>query len=238
MTVHVFSIVWNEQYMLPYFLRHYSTFADRIFIINDHSTDNTVQIAKAHPKAHPKVQLLDFGYSRGLNEDDFSRCFEESYKKYSRGLADWVMCVDADELIYNKDIIGALTNARQQGRRVLKTTGYTMMSEKLPSTSGQIYEESPYGLRARGYDKEIVFDPELDVKLSDGRHSIEVANGQKPVKAKLALLHYRYLSRDYLIERTKNIFARMDMSDDIKNYRLKRALATYDNNIKNLEKVV
>lgn len=234
MKIHVYSIVWNEEFLLPYFLRHYSTFADRIFIINDHSSDKTVEIARAHPK----VQLLDFGYSRGLNEDDFSRCFEESYKKYSRGVADWVMCVDADEFIYNKDMRGALQKAQQQSRRTLKTTGYTMMSETLPTTDGQIYEQCPYGLRARGYDKEVVFNPELDIKFSDGRHSITVSNDLRPVKAKLALLHYRYLSRDYLIERTKNIFARMDMSDEIKSYRLKRGLATYDKNINNLEKVV
>ena len=234
MIIHVYSIMWNEEYMLPYFLRHYENFCDKIFIIDDHSTDKTVEIAKNHPK----VQLLQFGYSRGLNEDDFSRCFEQSYKKFSRGVADWVICVDADELIYNPDILGALEKARAEGKRALKTTGYTMMAKTLPSGSGQIYDECRQGLRARGYDKEVVFDPSLDVKFSDGRHSITVGGGIKPTKAKLALLHFRYLSRDYLVERTKTIFARMDMSDEIKAYRLKRGLATYDNNINNLERVV
>src|SRR3989344_9703473 len=147
------------------------------------------------------------------------------------------MCVDGDEFIYNRDIVSALENARAAGKRVLKTTGYTMMSRTLPKGNGQIYEECTRGLRAKGYDKEIVFDPNLDITFSDGRHSISVAEGLRPIKAKLVLLHYRYLSRDYLIERTKNIFARMDMSDEIKAYRLKRGLEMFDKNINNLEKV-
>ena len=66
MKIDVYSIVRNDRYILPYFLRHYSTFADRIFIIDDHSTDNTVEIVKANPK----VTLLPFEYNRGMNEDD------------------------------------------------------------------------------------------------------------------------------------------------------------------------
>ena len=38
--------MWNEEFMLPHFLKHYSKYADRIFIINDHSTDKTVEIAR------------------------------------------------------------------------------------------------------------------------------------------------------------------------------------------------
>src|SRR3989338_1733301 len=109
MKVHIFSIMWNEEYILPYFLRHYSTFADKIFIINDHSTDKTTTIARSNNK----VTVLDYKYKPGLDEANFNRCFTRYYKKYSRGVADWVMCVDADEFIYHPNLVQNLDYQRQ-----------------------------------------------------------------------------------------------------------------------------
>ena len=227
--VHVFSIMWNEEYLLPYFLRHYSTFADTIFIFNDHSTDRTAEIAKAHPK----VRLLDFNYDPGLHEDNFNDCFIKSYKQYSRGVADWVMCVDADELIYNRDIVGVLSEQHRRGIKALKCTGYIMVSEKLPTTKGQIYDECKIGTRSRGYDKPIVFSPEIDIKFGIGRHTAQLPPGIQAHKAKLTLLHYRYLSRDYIIERNAKSFPRwFGMDDKQKQYRTNGALKWYDNAIK------
>ena len=54
--IDVYGIVRNEEFLLPYFLRHYETFAYRIFICDDHTTDRTREIAKTHAK----VSLLDY----------------------------------------------------------------------------------------------------------------------------------------------------------------------------------
>ena len=234
MKIHVYSIMRNEEFLLPYFLRHYSLFADKIFIIDDHSTDKTAEIAKSNPK----VQLLDFEYNRGLNEEDLSCSFEKSYRKYSRGVADWVMCVDGDEFIYNENIVNVLQRARKHGIRAIKSTGYTMVSEAFPTTKGQIYEECCMGSRCRGYDKPVIFDPELCVYFGDGRHTITLPEGVNCVKAKLLLLHYRYLSKNFFLNRSKESFARVEMSDKIKDYRIRRGLKWYDNSLDKLIKVI
>ena len=197
MIVHVYSIMRDEEDLVPYFLRHYSTFADTIFILDDHSTDKTVEIAKAHRK----VRLLDFNYKGGLDEAEHSACFEESYKKYSRGRADWVICVDADEFIYHEDIVEVLEAQRKAGRKVIKATGYNMYAEVFPTTTGQIYEECYMGQRTTLYDKKIIFDPALDVKLEMGRHHTTLPEGIDYYRAKILLLHYRYLSKDFILER-------------------------------------
>lgn len=44
MKIDVFSIMRNEEDLLPYFLRHYETFADRIFIFD--SKDNFLKRAQ------------------------------------------------------------------------------------------------------------------------------------------------------------------------------------------------
>lgn len=229
MIIHVYSIVRNDEYILPYFLRHYETFADKIFIIDDHSADNTEKIARAHSK----VTFLPFEYNRGMNEDDFNQCFEDSYKKYSRGVADWVMIADSDEFIYHPDMKGVLEKQYKEGTQVIQTIGYMMVSEEKPSGDKQIYDESRTGLRIRGYDKPVVFNPSIDVKLGHGRHSITLPEGVSALVRGLMLLHYRYLSREYFIKRSEHLYERcLYMDDKTKRYRMNRGLAWYDKALK------
>src|SRR3990167_4792623 len=93
MRINVFSIMYNEEFMLPHFLKHYEKFADRIFIIDDHSTDRTAEIAKAHPKVEYSVYEHE-----GLNEQEFNDTF---YKFYKANPSDWAVVVDCDEFLNN-----------------------------------------------------------------------------------------------------------------------------------------
>lgn len=206
MKVSVISIMYNEEFILPYFLQHYSQFANRIVIYNDHSTDLTAQIAKVHPM----VKLLDYPYE-GLNEKEFSETFEQAAKQSK---ADWVYCVDADEFIY-----GELPETRGV---VLKTTGYTMIGDTgHPNDCRKI--------RTPSYDKPVVFDPSLDIKFGDGRHSVNLPAQD----SNLELWHYKYLSRDYYKKRAEETYPRI-MDKEQMDYRIKRGLNYYDRHIGNL----
>ena len=234
MITHIYSIVRNDEYILPYFLRHYSTFANKIFIIDDHSTDKTREIAKAHPK----VELLDFEYNRGFNEDDFSNSLESNYKK-SKGEADWIMCADSDEFIYHKEMSNVLKEQRELGTQVLKTEGFMMISKNLPKGRGQIYDENKEGIPMKQYGKTVIFDPNIDVFFGHGRHITILPTGIKAKQVGIKLLHYRCLSRDYFIARSEHLYDRANYDDKTKNYRMKRGLAWYDKSLKsNLTNVI
>lgn len=47
--IHVYTICWNEERFLPYFLRHYGAFAEEITVFDNGSDDNSVAIARAFP---------------------------------------------------------------------------------------------------------------------------------------------------------------------------------------------
>lgn len=194
--------MWNEEFMLPLFLEHYEKYADRIFIIDDHSTDATKWIAQAHPK----VTYLEYEHN-GLNEDEFNDTFEKLVKKYP---SDWAICVDGDEFIHG------LETLKDERSGVLKTTGYMMVGK-----TGRL--EDCKKIRMKSFDKPVVFDPSLDIKLGHGRHTINL-----PARdSKLELWHYKYPSREYYLKRNTEAYPRI-MDAKTMAYRLKRGLEYYD----------
>jgi glycosyltransferase involved in cell wall biosynthesis len=229
--IHVYSIVHNEEFLLPYFLRHYEKFVDKIFIIDDHSEDKTAEIAKTHPK----VRYLEYPYW-GRFEDDINCTYESLYKTFSTK-ADWVMLPDTDEFIYHPLLLEVLQQYSEfisVHSGLLKTVGYTMVSDHKPTTKGQIYDEIKTGVRTKTWDKPIIFSPLADVKLGDGRHTAE----PDPVQTDIKLLHYRYLGKDWIMERNAKTYPRFDMTDKDRKYRIDKALAYYDKIQPDLKKVI
>ena len=117
-----------------------------------------------------------------------------------------------------------------------------MVSQNLPRTDKQIYEVCKTGGRSRGYDKPVVLSPDIDAEFDIGRHKAKFPEGTSVVRAKLLLLHYRYLSRNFVINRAKTSYPRWnEMSQEQQDWRLDRALKWYNHVIaypQELEKVV
>jgi hypothetical protein len=199
--INVYSVMYNEEFMLPHFLKHYEKVADRIFIIDDHSTDKTSEIAKAHPKVTYILKDKD-----GWDEKETSNIFETLAYGHRPG---WAVCVDADEFIYGLDALG-------RPRGVLKTTGYMMVGE-----TGKLVDCRH--VRMPSFDKPVVFDSNLDISFGDGRHSVN----RPTEKAELELWHYKYPSREHYLQRALDTYPRIMDAKDM-SYRIKRGLDWYD----------
>jgi len=92
--IEVLSVWYNEQFLAPYFLKHYE-WADSIRIFVDSDTnDNTRAILSDH-----NVYWEDFDMHGGL--DDWEKALHLT-KEYSETHCDWVIVVDADEFIYHR----------------------------------------------------------------------------------------------------------------------------------------
>lgn len=200
MIIHAYIQTWNEIITIPYIIRHYSSFCDKIIFNDDNSTDGTREIIKSCPIA----ELRDLG-ANGVNDAVFLSHWNNDYKE-SRGVADWVILADGDEFIYHPNIRGLLVRYQEQGINFPSICGYNMVSGGLPSIDGQIYEEFTYGWHASQMDKKSVFKPELDVAFHAGRHRLQ----SFPVGAvstdvpQIALLHYVAMGFDYYNNRQKS----------------------------------
>lgn len=212
--IDVYVMMKNEIRILPYFLRHYETFADRIYVWDDCSTDGTREMLQSHPK----VRLLDL-HVHGI-DDNYARLnLFPQYIHYSRGVADWVMQVDVDEFVYHPQILKRLAQIKAEGFELIQPCGFLMMAESFPTTKGQIYDEIKYGIRDRLMDKPVIFDPTIEIIFGGGRHRTDVLRRtfwyypdtkvQRKWKSEIKYLHFRYFGLDDFIERIRRNCQRM-----------------------------
>jgi hypothetical protein len=197
MNITVHLLAYNEEWMIPYSLRHYKTFASKIILHDLGSRDATCEIARAEG-----CEIRDYD-THGETNDMLNKQIKQNEWKGVRG--DWVIMADMDELIYfPAGSTETLSAYDTQGLAVAKPHGYEMFSETTPSGSGQIYDEVKHGGRDdQWYAKPILLSPNRcrHVEFSTGAHSCEVTlhsghklrNPEQPSVPACYLLHFHHV---------------------------------------------
>jgi hypothetical protein len=202
MKIWLYTVTFNEAKILPFFLRHYEQFCERIIIFDDKSTDGTRDIIKACPVA----ELREYPHGNGLDDRDFITLAQNTYRE-ARGRADWVIWVDPDELLYHRHLVPLLADLKAKGVQVPGTRGFQMISERFPTTISQIYHEVNEGIEDPSYAKSCVFQPECEMNWDPGKHAVH-GTFNRGEYAGLKLLHFRYLGVEYLRDRHERNYAR------------------------------
>ncbi len=201
----VFSLSYNCAEVVPFFLRHYSTFADEISVFDDNSTDTTRRLLSANPK----VILRDWNHRTGIDEDAFLAHWQEWYPK-ARGYFDWILIPDMDEFIYSPNMRESLRLAKASGIEVIKPAGFNLLGNGFPIDDGksQIYELNPMGVAAPVYAKPVIFQPHIRINWIRGKHDLENCNPVVGRETGLKLLHARYFGYEYTRFRNNKNFGR------------------------------
>jgi glycosyltransferase involved in cell wall biosynthesis len=194
MKIQVLTVAYNEEDLLPYFLRHYGMFCDSILVYDNCSTDRTAAIAAADPKC--KVFRFDTG-DRFIEEVQVG--IRNNGWKIDRDY-DWQIVVDVDELLYHPHLFDELELYRRWGVSVVGTIGYDMIADSfpyahLPENAGRsLIEIMPTGKRSRGIGKNCIFNPRLieDINYSLGSHKCAPTGEVVLSFPAICLLHYRY----------------------------------------------
>lgn len=197
MKIRVYMVCYNEEEILPYALRHYNTFADRVTIFDAGSTDRSREIAR-----EMGAEVVHWDTKGEMN----TQLDMELKSSCWRGCgADWVIVVDTDELIYFPEA-DALEAHDSIGTAVIKTTGWDMVSDVFPTTKGQIYDEVKFGASENyWYGKPAIFAPSRlqDLQFGAGAHDchgklaggmpFKIAPDAPPSSPPVYLLHFKHL---------------------------------------------
>lgn len=201
LVVHVYSGCWNDEFILPHYLRHYSPIAERIVLSDNMSTDGTLEIARMNPK----VRVIQHETGNRYRIDIGTRIKNQIWKR-SRGWADWIICVDVDEFLDHPNLMECLAAARRDGVTLLIPQGFDMVSDTCE------VEKVTMGVPNPMFDKPCIFDPckVINTYFAPGGHSASPSG--TVVKASppgLRLLHYKYLGLEYLLQRHRVFVSRM-----------------------------
>lgn len=194
----VFTITYNEEYMLPHFIEHYrANFPDcRIVVYDNESTDSTVDIAREN-----NCEVRTYRTNNQLSD----RKYLDIKNKCWKGVNGWVIVADCDEFC---DITPEeLEEEERAGVSIVRFEGYNMVNME----DNMDFHGIRHGIRAESYDKYYLFDTRKVYKIGYGfgchhaspRGMVKV--GGKPFRCR----HYKYVNPDHMIARHRVFAARL-----------------------------
>lgn len=197
----VYTTCYNEQTILPFFLKHYLSFCDEIVVYDNSSTDNSVKVVNSFDNTRVVK------YNTGEIRDDILLIMKNNIWKEARGRFDFVIVVDTDEFLYYPNLKDLLPWCKKKGKTVLKPKGFNMVSEKLADSDKMLYEQVRTGVPEWHYNKCVAFDPNKirEINYTVGAHKAVPRGKVRYFRSPdLKLLHYRYLSRESYLKKMKN----------------------------------
>ena len=215
-TFYVLSICWNEEFFLPYFLRHYS-FATKIVIFDNMSSDNSVAIMKQHPN----VEIATYNTNEQIRDDIYLEIKNHAWKQYKH-LCDWIIIVDIDELIYHPLGIPAFVQNLPPNVGLAKCKGFEMFCPGLSpySPDMSIFQKCPTGLPGVKLDKCTLVNTKMvqDINYLTGCHQafpkMTRPNFITYTHPQFLLLHYKFIHPlPQMIHRYKQMARRLSQQN-------------------------
>lgn len=205
--IEAYVIAWNEGETIHLTIKHYQRFCTRIVIYDNHSTDRTAEIAKSMGCAVKKFgvpgELSDSAYKEVKNN-----CWKDSR-------FDWVIVVDADEILYHHNITRIIDNSKAN---IFKTFGWNVFSHDMPVND---WLDITYGHHEANYSKSVIFKPkELhEINFHIGAHWSTPKGQLRYDDNLLTLFHYRNVGGpDRLVERHRQYRPRMSPENLQRNW--------------------
>lgn len=206
----VYTLCYNEAQLIGYWVRHHRTFCDKVivYVAND-STDGTAEIA-----ASEGADVRPYVGSGYLDDNEFVQFANIQYRE-SIGQADWVIWLDADEILYHAHASQYLEILEANGVTIPLVEQYVMSAPGIPTHPGQIYDDPKFrnGYLIPDSDKLAIFNPNvLNISWIVGKHkatSIEGKVVRDSGEYLFKVLHYRWLGREYIKARDARNYARL-----------------------------
>lgn len=216
--IRVFACCKNEEKMLPFFLDYYSQIADEIVIYEGGSTDNSLEVLSRYPK----VRVVSTGVNEKLDERELMNIRNNEYKK-DADKWDWQIIVDVDEFLYHPTLIQKLQEYSLRGVTLPGVSGYEMLSYTFPEYDAKksIVDQIQTGIRNDQWQaKRVIFSPkDVTINYIFGCHTANCSgNVVSNECAELMLLHYRWLSYDYFVNKNRYISDRLSEFNKANNF--------------------
>lgn len=197
MKIEVFAISYNEEVLMPYFMRNYAHFTDKITIFDNESTDRTRDIAREWG-----AEVITWSSNNEIRDDLYLKIKNNCWK---HSIADWVIVCDIDEFVrpFNFDLFASPEIT------IIQPEWYEMVNNRVP-----LWSEEPnrldriisFGIKmGTPCSKAIMFRPQqlIEINYAPGCHFCNsIPQGIIVTHtSEMAILHYKNLSPEYVADR-------------------------------------
>lgn len=200
MTITLYTFLYNEQEILPYFLKHYSQYVNKIVVYNNQSTDNSIQILNDWKEC--EIEIREYNTDNHYDEQTLIDLKNNCWKECD---SDYVIVCDMDELLYHPNLMEFIE--KQPFTDYFTPNGYHMISEEIPTDyNKQIYDIIQNGVPDLQYNKNVLFKRSSisETNYSPGAHASHFVGTKSLINCgvpELKLLHYKWLSPEYVADK-------------------------------------
>jgi glycosyltransferase involved in cell wall biosynthesis len=212
MKIKLVTVCKDEERIMPFFIKYYEPWVDEILIIDDHSTDRSVEIALDLGKGKTKIQRWSANAAQYMDDVVLREIRNTAWKDGAENF-DWMIVCDNDEFLYHPNIYDILLEFRNKRVTYPTVVGYDMASLNFPDYNFPIVDQIKTGIKSTDYTKNVIFNPKkiLDMGWTVGNHfatPVGEVIPQKYGEDVLKLLHYSRLSYSYHINKAKMRYSR------------------------------
>jgi glycosyltransferase involved in cell wall biosynthesis len=191
--VHAFFLCYNEANILPHLLKHYLSFCEQVTILDNNSTDNSVEIVKSFPN----TDIIPWDSKNELNDGIYLKLKNHVWKS-SVSVADYVIVGDADEFLHHENMIEFLIDSKNKGITMFKPIGYHMVADENFNlkVDDVLLDVVKNGVRTEVLDKPMMFDCNKisNINYSFGCHTASPTGDVRILQdGGLKMLHYKFL---------------------------------------------
>lgn len=146
MKVEIITMMYNEEFLIPFFLNHYS-WVDEIVVLYDKDTNDNSESILCDAN---NVSILPFNMPNGMDDGYKSQLISDTYQGSE---ADWVIVADADEFIFidNSSLSSIISD--DQAASVVLYDVYRHVTELDLDPLQSIYSQRSYGCLDSRYIK-------------------------------------------------------------------------------------
>lgn len=176
-------------------IKHYQQFCDRVVLYDNFSDDRTKEIA-----LELGAEVRVFGEKGQLSDKWYLKIKNHCWKDSE---ADWVIIVDADEILHAPMLYDKLYEAKEKGQTIFVTYGWNVFSNEMPVES---FLEIQTGFFDKNYSKTVIFNPKeiKEINFGYGSHESRPRGNVVWSRDTLTLFHYRNIGGvERLVERHK-----------------------------------
>ena len=213
MTIHLYTLCWNEIDILPFVIDYWKRLnIARAVVYDNGSTDGSIEFLSQYDWIEVRH------YDTGGEIDDLAYLdIKNNAWKESKGRADWVIICDMDEIIFSNYLEEELSYMKNNNYNTMVCPWYMLCFDKRPSydpnkllhTQGDKFYKQliNYFFDYRDYGKFLIFDPynidEIDFGM--GAHTCHPKpNSSVYISDKIIEFHInKGLCEDYFVERRK-----------------------------------